>query len=353
MGPRRPRFWCPSWRLGAFAVAWAVSLNLFLQVLRPELAAADASGVEDGSLERRKRRLEKRRRAIEDFLNGRWHGARVQEPVAVVLADVGAEEYLPASAPEALPARLRVVDFPLAWPTLSAQMRAWESSSPAINALLAVPDHLVTAAARLLGQMRSGDGGVLDSLLDVNVDRRDGSLLSEFLSQLGERQQRYFASYEESTLADTQDLDDFLDDQRKLMWDALKRTYAARYRIRADETLRDAAYDPATWRGLDFAVVPPLAVGYALYRGLEKRFSFAGTRLRVSIEALSEWREDDLPAGLALEWAPKGWPVGLIASAGMDGGEFRMDFVGIGTNLEMVRRVLALQRVEPGDRRPR
>ena len=355
MGPRRPKFWCPSWRLGAFAVAWAVCLNLFLQVLRPELAAADASGVEDGSTERRKRRLEKRRRAIEEFLNGRWHGARVQEPVAVVLAaDVVAEDFVvPTASPEALPARLRVVDFPLAWPTLSAQMRAWEASSSTLNALLAVPDHLVLAAARLLGQARPGDGGVLDALLDVSVDRRNGSLLSEFLTQFGERQQRYFASYEESTLADTQDFDDFVDDQKKLVWDALKRTYAARYRIRADETLRDTAYDPSSWRGLDFAIVPPLAVGYALYRGFEKRFSFAGTRLRVSIEALSEWRRDELPAGLALEWAPKGWPIGVIASAGMEEGSFKMDFIGIGTNLEMVRRVLALQRLEPGEYRPR
>lgn len=348
MGPRRARFWCPTWRLGAFALASAVCLNLFLLGLRPESAAAEASGADDGSQERRKRRLEKRRKAIEDFLNGRWHGARVQDPVAVVLSADLSEEVLPA--PEALPARLRVVDFPLAWPTLSAQLRAWEASNPTLDALLSLPDRLVSAAARLLGQARPGDGGVLDGLLDVRVERGGGSLLSDFLGHFGERQQRYFASYEESTIADTQDLDDVLDDQRKLLWDALKKTYQSRYRIRADESLREAAYDPTRWRGVDFVLVPPLAVGYALYRGLDKRFSVMGGKLRVSIEALSDWRDDDLPAGLGLEWAPNGWPVGLIATAGLEEGEFRMDFIGIGTNLEMVRRVLALQRVEGGER---
>jgi hypothetical protein len=352
MGPRRSRFWCPSWRLGVFVVASAVTLNFFLQWLRPDVASADATGAEDRSIERRKRRLERHRKTIESFLNGPWSGARAQDPVAVVLSADVADELVPAPELEALPTQLRVVDFPRVWPTLAQQMRTWDVSNHGLEAILALPDRLVTAAARLLSQARSGDGGVIDTLLDVGYERREGSLISDFLAQLGQREQRYFASYEESSLADTQEVDDFIDDQRKVLWDALRRTYAARYRIRADETMREAAYDPATWRGIDFVLVPPLVVGYAMYRGLDKRFSIGGTRLRIAIEPLADWRHDELPAGLALEWAPAGWPIGLIASAGLEGGEFRMDFIGIGTNVEMVRRALTLQK--PGeDVRPR
>ena len=336
MGPGRSRFWCPSFRLGAFIVASAVALNLFLQLFRPDTASADASGVEDGSLERRKRRQEKRRRMIDNFLGGRWHGARLQEPVAAVMpADV-------AESIEALPARLRMVDFPSTWPLLAEELRAWEPTSSTLDSILALPDRLVGAAASALGRARSGDGGILDRLLDMGVEPHRGSLIGDFLQRLGEREQKYFASWEESEVADTQAVGDFVDDQRKVLWDALRRTYAARYRIRADETLREGMFDLSHWRGVDFVVVPPLAAGYAMYRGVDRRFSFAGTRLRVALEPLSEWREDDLPAGLGLEWAPEGWPVALIATAGLEDGAFKMDFVGIGTSIGMVRRALAL-----------
>ncbi len=352
MGPGRSRFWCPSFRLGAFVVASAVALNLFLQLFRPDTASAATGGVEDGSVERRKRRQEKRRRTLETILKGRWFGAQLQEPVAVVMAADLTGDLLVASPPvEAMPHRLLMVEFPATTPILADEVRAWEPRSPNLDALLALPDRLVEAAASGLGQVRSGDGGILDRLMDVGAEKRGGSLIGEYLQRLGEREQRYFASWEESTVADTQDVDDFLDDQRKILWDTLRRTYAARYRIRADETLKEAAFDIDRWRGIDLLVVPPLVVGYAMYRGVDRRFSIGGTRLRVAVEPYAEWREDAVPAGLGLEWAPEGWPVSLIATAGLEDGDFKMDFIGIGTSIGMVRRALTLaQRVEVPDR---
>ena len=342
MGPGRSRFWCPTLRLGAFVVAAAVGLNLCLQILRPDPSPADTGGFEDGSVERRKRRQEKRRRAIETFLSGRWLGARVQEPVFEVVAADLPKEILAARPPEVLPQRLRMVDFPATTAILADQLRLWDPPSQNLEAILALPDRLVQAAASGLGRTRSGDGGILDGLMDVDTGRQEGSLVRDFLSRVAEREQTYFAAWGESTVVDSQDLDDFIDDQRKLLWDALRRTYATRYRIRADETLKDGAFDLDRWRGVDLLVVPPLVVGYAVYRGVDRRFSFAGTRLRVSIEPYSAWREDELPAGLGLEWGPAGWPVSLIATAGMEDGDFKMDFIGIGTSLGMVRRALSM-----------
>ncbi len=347
MGPGRSRFWCPSFRLGAFVVASAVALNLFLQLFRPDTAAAASGGVEDGTVERRKRRQEKRRRTIETFLRGPWQGALLQEPVAVVMAaDLPGELRIASPSVEVLPQRLQMVEFPSTWPILADELRAWNPPSPNLEAILALPDRLVEAAAAGLGQVRSGDGGILDRLMDVGAEKQGGSLIGEYLHRLAEREQRYFASWEESTVADTQDVDDFLDDQRKLLWDTLRRTYSARYRIRADETLKEAAFDVDRWRGIDLLVVPPLIVGYAMYRGVDRRFSIAGTRLRVAIEPYSEWRDDAVPAGLGLEWAPEGWPVSLIATAGLEGGDFQMDFIGIGTSIGMVRRALTLAQPE-------
>jgi len=40
----------------------------------------------------------------------------------------------------------------------------------------------------------------------------------------------------------------------------------------------------------------------------------------------------------------KGFPVALIVSAGRTGGRSEMDFIGIGTSVGMVRKVLANQR---------
>ena len=142
------------------------------------------------------------------------------------------------------------------------------------------------------------------------------------------------------------DPDDLLDDQRKLVWDVLRRTYQARYRLRADDTMREDAFDIRGWRGIDLIVVPPLLAGYAMYHGLDKKVSFAGTQLRLSVEPFSKWREDDVPAGLGIEWGPEGWPVSIIVTAGLDDGNFQSDFVGIGTSIGMVRRALALQEVE-------
>jgi hypothetical protein len=345
-GPGKSGFWIPSPRLGACVIACAVALSLFIQLFRPDVLSAETSGEQDGSDQRRKRRQERRRQVIENILKGRWQSAALQEPVAVIVPLEVSEDFLPPTAIESLPERLRGVEFPSTLPILAEEVRAWDPPSPVLESLLALPDLVVGAVASVLDSIRPGDGGVVDRLMSVGVEDARTSTVNDFLTRLMLREQRYFAKFEETTAIDSGDPDDLIDDQRKLIWDVLRRTYQARYRLRASETLQEDAFDIAGWRGIDLIIVPPLMAGYAMYHGIDRKVSFLGTRMQISIERFSKWRDDDVPAGIGIEWAPAGWPVSLIVTAGLDDGNFRGDFIGIGTSIGMVRRVLALQDVE-------
>ncbi|HEX7896205.1 MAG TPA: hypothetical protein VF950_00395 [Planctomycetota bacterium] len=329
-------------------VACAVALSLFIQLFRPEILSAEtSSGEEDGSSERRKRRQEKRRRMIENILKGRWQGAALQDPVAVVVPLEVGEELIVLPPPlEALPERLRGVEFPTAWPILAEEVRAWSPPSPVLESVLALPDHLVGAVAAALDSIRPGDGGIVDRLMSVGVENGRASTFNDFFTRLIAKEQSYFAKLEETTVIDSEDPDELIEDQRKLIWDVLRRTYQARYRLRASETLQEDAFDIQGWRGIDLLIVPPLLAGYAMYHGIDRKMSFLGTRMQLSIERFSKWKDDDVPAGVGIEWGPEGWPVMLIVTAGLEDGKFGGDFIGIGTSIGMVRRALALQEVE-------
>jgi hypothetical protein len=198
---------------------------------------------------------------------------------------------------------------------------------------------------------------ITSRILDVQIGPRKERIWSEFMNQWTEREMRYLGNFGDSRV-DTirfQDRTEPADryglmlDQRKVFWDALRRTYLARYKIQADERIRDEAWYLDRWSGADFVVLPPLLGGYVFYRGLEKKFSVGGTRLLLSIEPVSEWyrsSKHDLPAAVALEWTMKELPLGVIVSAGLHGGRYGMDFVGIGTSLSTARRALVMQQGE-------
>src|SRR5687767_10889046 len=122
-GLGRSGFWMPSPRLGACVIACAVALSLFLQLFRPDLLSAETSGGQDGSDLRRKRRQERRRQVIENILKGRWQSATLQEPVAVIVPMEVGEEFILPGAIEALPERLRGVEFPSTSAILAEEFR--------------------------------------------------------------------------------------------------------------------------------------------------------------------------------------------------------------------------------------
>src|SRR5688572_25708692 len=194
-------------------------------------------------------------------------------------------------------------------------------------------------------------------ILDVQVGKRRDRIVSEFMRQFAEREMKYLSNFGDSR-ADTwgfqerteeADHEELLLDQRKILWDALRRTYVSRYKVQADERIREDAWYLDRWSGADYVILPPLMCGYIFYRGLEKKFSIAGTKLILSIEPVSEWYRPgrhDRAAFLALEWTMKGCPLGVIVSAGLHDGRYGLDFIGIGTSLGAVRRALVMQQGE-------
>jgi hypothetical protein len=41
-----------------------------------------------------------------------------------------------------------------------------------------------------------------------------------------------------------------------------------------------------------------------------------------------------------MEWSMKGWPLGVIVSAGLHDGRYGLDFIGVGTSIGTVRQLL-------------
>jgi len=192
--------------------------------------------------------------------------------------------------------------------------------------------------------------GVAAQMLDVGIGSRQERIGREFLIQLGSREQKYFAGFADSRANTfgfengTQDADlhQLALDQRKVFWDALRRTYLARYKVNAEEKIKEDAWYLDRWSGWDFAVLPPLLGAYVYYRGLDRKFTILGSRLTVSLEPVSEWarRTHDLNSAASVEWSMKDWPVGVIVSAGLHDGKYGLDFVGIGTSIGTVRQAL-------------
>lgn len=86
----------------------------------------------------------------------------------------------------------------------------------------------------------------------------------------------------------------------------------------------------------------PLMGGYLYLQGLERRFSTGVLNLGVHLEPLSRWvgNRGDFPAVAGLEVGIRGFPLALMVSAGLRGGDVEMDFVGVGTSWGLARRML-------------
>jgi hypothetical protein len=230
------------------------------------------------------------------------------------------------------------------------------------DALLVWPERLFDGVSAWIGSpsgrapVRTWEGedrSISGRMLDLQAARRHQRLSAVFLQQWTDRERKYFAEFEESR-ADTEgfrnqtegaDLHELGSDQRKILLDALRRTYLARYKTPAGGNLSEEAWGCGAWSGLDFAVLPPLMGGLLYLRGFNKRFSLGETALGVSFEPVSELlsRKHDRSAAAALEWTLKGFPVGVIATAGIHEGRYGLDFVGIGTSVGAARSAVELQ----------
>jgi hypothetical protein len=410
MGPSRNRFWFPLTRLGAFFVAVVVVGNVVFYAFRP--ATADLKSPDESAdyFSKRRKRLQRQfNRTIERFLGAPF--AAPQNDKVSETAPRGAE-VVKVVPPPPDKGPLQAIAPPAPPPPASASSLGflapepapfvWPEPLPALRPALPVPsdiprslglvddltfradlvsewyrrgaadpvadvgdmilrgpellmDGIFTCASGMSSRpaVRAWDDdgqSITAQMLSVQLGARKDRIAAEFLSQLGDRESRYFSGFGDSRAnsfafengtADA-DMNDLLLDQRKVFWDALRRTYLSRYKIQAEEKIKDDAWYFDRWSGADFVVLPPLLGAYVYYRGLDKKFNVMGTRLTLSVEPVSEWvrRNRDVSAAASVEWSMKEWPVGVIVSAGLHDGKYGLDFVGIGTSIGAVRQVL-------------
>jgi len=413
MGPARSRFWLPLTRLGAFFVTVVVVGNIVFHAFRPTAADLTTADESSDYFEKKRKRIQKQfQRTLERFLGfpapgsdpGRLSVAPAHSSTEVVqvvppVAERAPLQSISAPTPPAPPAPA-VLGFmapepaPFVWPepllpprpalatsfediprslgltdelTFRSELvsefyrrGAPDPLADAAEVLLKGPELLIDSIFTCTGGLGTrktvrawddDDGrSITAEMLDVGIGPRQERIGREFLVQLGTREAKYFANFEDSRANSfgfengTQgaDLQDLAYDQRKVFLDALRRTYLARYKVSAEEKIKDDAWYLDRWTGWDFAVLPPLLGGYVYYRGLDKKISILGSRLTVSIEPVSEWvrRSHDVSAAASVEWKMKDWPLGVIVSAGLHDGKYGLDFVGIGTSISTVRQVL-------------
>lgn len=404
MGPARNRYWLPLGRLSAFFVAVVVVGNLVLHLVSPPPAASAQVQGRGDYFSRKKKKIERHLKAFErlleggfalpipeapkpaepkrgaerpadpePFLPGESGALRLPDPVAIASVEPEPPALLwPAAPPPAspreidLPRSINEFHFTTAGPELVAEWQSLGSMGvvgDAADSLLRGPEAILDGILSLGSALfpRSGDyvwgedegEGITARILDLTVEARQGRIVTELVGRWMEREQRFFASFGESYLNtfdfedgnSEMDLDDLMDEQRKILWDTVRKTYLSKYKFKAEERIRDDAFYFPEWRGVDFLVLPPLMAAYLYHRGLDKKISMGPTYVQITLEPLSKWldSDEDLLAGLSVEWGVKGFPVGVIASAGLYDGAVELDFVGVGTSVGMVRKLLALR----------
>jgi hypothetical protein len=401
-------FWFPPARLGAFFVAVVIIGHVFLQAFRfPAGPVPQDPQKSEASFPAKMKRLERRiLRILERFIDNPASacsteqesiGAKVPVPIENKLSMTRTQRSLSPAPPMEEVASQEFTIVPFAWPiamTWCAGSESFPSTDIGLFEGLSFRASLVTDLYRrcggdsaadfwdalLDGPMMVIDGvfaytsrlsgrsavrtwedeegrSVTARLLDIQSGPRKERIFTVFMQLWTEREQQYLGAFDESR-ADTvgfrnrtegANLSELEADQRKILWDVLRRTYLAQYKMGSEEHVREEAWYFGQWSGLDFAVLPPLMVAYVYYRGFYKKVRMGEMALRLSFEPVSEFvhRNHDSSVATALEWTVQGFPVGVILSGGLHGGQYGMDFVGIGTSIAAVREGVNLHHEGP------
>lgn len=401
MGPRRRQFWLPLTRLGVFFAAVVVAGNVVFHTFRPD--PADASpGSNFDFVDEKKRQFH---RLIQLFFGAPSEepakqrvGSETPEPakqVALVATTVEPATVPAIAAPQSAQLGYLEPELPgFVWPEpmkpraselprslslseetefragLVTEFYRREKSVPGAplgNLLLLAPelllDELFSCTTGMSPRCESRpwnedeNRSLSSRLLSFPAEPRSERIYSALLQYWTAGERNYLAHLDEWHVgtvrpdphADRLAYHEFIGDQRKLLWDALKRAYFSRYPGHPEDRFRDEADAFGHWQGADFLVLPPLLSAYLFYRGFDKTFTLGESRLRIAVEPLSEWVSGrrDLPVAAGVEWSMNGLPLRVIVTAGLRDGRAVCDFVGIGTSLGAVRKTLALQ---AGDR---
>lgn len=240
----------------------------------------------------------------------------------------------------------------------------WGWAEEAGNALFSGPERLVDLAVHGLGSLfpdepttwiETEHRGFVERFCE-GIDRfhGDGRTFSRFVDALFDREVRFFSGFRDNYLYSFEVEDgeapvgasEFGSEQRNLLWDALSETYLGRFR-RMGEQVREQAYRVDLWQGLDY-VVAPVVIGAGIYfRGIQREIAIGSVRVRVEAasiqDALDRWRRsdaEDLRVALGAEWGVAGIPVRLMVTMGIYGGDPEFEFVGVGTGLSEVKKLL-------------
>jgi hypothetical protein len=221
------------------------------------------------------------------------------------------------------------------------------------NLLLVLPELIFDEVVLGLHTLASDSDDTLTSkVLSVDVSGSSGHLFPEFLTFFSERESRFFAGFGDSYLATPDvergvadvDMAALIVEQRKVMWDVLKKTYFSKYKFRAEERIHEDAFYVNKWRGVDFVTLPPFIAAYLYYRGLDKSFTVYGTQVHILVEpGMRFFAKSDIIGAFIIDWRPtKDFPIGIIASTGMYNGKPEFEFIGIGTSIGEAKKAIAL-----------
>lgn len=221
-----------------------------------------------------------------------------------------------------------------------------------VIALLRAPSTGSFAASELRSE------GLLRKIFEVDIDRNERSRsFDSFTGNFIRGEMKFFSKFQGSYL-NTIEYEEGFDDlsmgalgyeQGRVVFQALKRTFLSRYRIsQMSDRLRDDGFNFEQWRSWDFIVLPPALTGYTYMYGFEKKFSVTDVRFRFRMDSLHRFRRfdddrRDLHSGAALLMETPLQPINILVSFGLYDSELAMDFVGIGTDFEIVRKCLRMQ----------
>ena len=177
----------------------------------------------------------------------------------------------------------------------------------------------------------------------------------DLLEQILLREVKYlgrFQDYRLSTFAaeeSPEDIDtgDLMRGQQRVLVDAGRKLYFARYSTVFDARFRAEVVDFSCWQTVDFVIAPSMVAAYLYLFGWEQKFNLWGLRCAFQIEPVRQIRErhdgshGDLVSAAGVEIGVGNFPLKVIVSAGLMDGDALIDFVGVGTSLSTTRHVVA------------
>jgi hypothetical protein len=180
--------------------------------------------------------------------------------------------------------------------------------------------------------------------------RADVKLFPEMMTYTYERESKFLSGFNGTYLSNPQiedgkaevDLHTFMIEQKKVVWDILKKTYFAKYRFQAEERLHDDAFYLNNWQGIDYVALPPFMAGYLYYRGLDKTLRVGDFKIHTLIEPGSRLLSGNVIGAVMVDVRPRNWPLGVVGSMGLYSGSPKFEFIGIGTSIDAVKKAIAL-----------